>query len=443
MRLAALTFAAALAAPFGALAQGVLTDNAPNRAVTVAKDKSQAFRLFAPAGEIVVAQPEMIQIVATTDRSFYIRGKSVGETNILVYDRARRLSEVIDVRVGFDTDAIEADLKEALPEEKIQARNVAGGVMLVGDVSTTAAAARAVGVAERYAPKAVSSHLTVRASQQVVLEVRILEAGRSALQDIGFSATIQNNSGFVFATQPGLIGASAPQGVLQVSTNIGTTRIDAMVQALEQKGIVRTLAKPNLVALSGEEASFLAGGEFPFPVPSGLDQVTIEFKPFGVTLKFTPVVQDNGLIRLKVNPEVSSLDARQALRINGFDVPSLTVRRANTVLELRDGESFAIAGLFQQDYANSMRQIPGIGSVPVLGALFRSSNFKKQESELVIIVTPRLSTAGGPTPAYADPLASGQEPSAIDLILMGKALDQPMRGVVRADAGAGLTSAGE
>lgn len=420
---AALALAVAAAGP--ASAQAVFEEVAATRTLAVAKDKSAAFRLARPAGEIVVAQPEMIQIVAQTDRSFYIRGKALGQTNILVYDRNKRLSEVFDVRVGFDTEAIRTDIAQALPGEKIQVRNVATGVMLTGDVSTSSIANRAKVIAERYAPEAVTNSLNVAVADQVILEVRVVEASRSAMTDLGFGLTVANNSGFVFASGNGLIGANPPAGVLGISTNIGTTRIDLSIEALEEKGRVRTLARPNLVAMSGQEASFLAGGEFPFPVPVDEDTLAIEFKPFGVKLDFTPVVQDNGLIRLKVAPEVSQLDPRQSLRVSGVDIPSLSVRRAATTVELRDGESFAIAGLFQQEYVNNLRQVPGIGNVPVLGALFRSSQFRKNETELVIIVTPRTTAALPPRAPPAEPLVASNEPSAIDLILMG-AVEKPV-----------------
>ncbi|MGH6996916.1 MAG: type II and III secretion system protein family protein, partial [Phenylobacterium sp.] len=200
--------------------------------------------------------------------------------------------------------------------------------------------------------------------------------------------------------------------------------IDLMLQALEEKGVVRTLARPNLVALSGQKASFLAGGEFPFPVPNGRDTVSIDFREFGVKLDFEPVVQDNGLIRLLVAPEVSALDTRVNLRLNGMEVPSLTVRRAATTVELKSGESFAVAGLFQQDYANAIRQLPGIGQVPVIGSLFRSARWKRQESELVIIVTPRLATAEDLTGETR--IMAGRETNPIDLILLGMALDKPL-----------------
>jgi len=436
MRRLALLCAAALAcAPVAspALAQdpafvasSLIGEMAPSRVITVIKDKSAAFRLLASAGEIVIAQPEIAEIVANTDRSVYVRGKALGTTNILIYDPAHRLIEVIDVRVAQDLESLRGDLVSALPGETIRVSALAGGVMLSGEVSTSSAAARAKAIAERYAPQGVSSELTVRAAQQIMLEVRIIEASRTALKDFGVNVDVHNNSGIVFGSGTGLVGVNAPQGTLSLTTNAGPVSIEATLQALEEKGVIRTLARPNLAAISGEEATFLAGGEFPYPVPNGLGEITIQFKPFGVTLKFTPLVQDSGLIRLKVSPEVSQLDTRQSLRLANVEVPSLLVRRAATTIELKDGETFAIAGLFQQDYANTIRQIPWVGDVPVLGSLFRSSRWKKQETELLILVTPRLTTAAESRALAPDPFAGSSEPSAIDLILRGVALDRPM-----------------
>jgi pilus assembly protein CpaC len=434
MRRIAIVCAAALACAPAAqparaqsfVASSLVGELAPSRVITVPKDKSVAFRLMGAAGEIVVAQPDVAEIVATTDRSIYVRGKALGTTNILIYDASHRLIEVIDVRVAQDIESLRTDLAAALPGETIRILPMANGVLLSGEVSTSSVAGRARAIAERYAPGAVASDLTVRAAQQVMLEVRIIEASRSALKDFGVNTSVTNNSGIVFGSGTGLIGVNASQGTLALTTNVGPTSIEMVLRALEEKGVIRTLARPNLAAISGEEATFLAGGEFPYPVPTGQGDITIEFKPFGVNLKFTPVVQDGGLIRLKVSPEVSQLDTRQSLRLSGVEVPSLLVRRASTTIELKDGETFAIAGLFQQDYANTVRQIPWAGDVPVLGALFRSSRWKKQETELLILVTPRLTTAAQSRGLSPDPFRGSTEPSAIDLILNGMALDRPM-----------------
>ena len=408
-------------------------DAGGSRVLSVPKDKSMAFRIDGPVAQVVVSQPKMLEIVATTGHTFYARGLAVGSTNILVYDKGHTLIQVIDAKIGFDTDALTADLAAAIPDAHITAVNCADGVLLTGDVANDAMAARAKLIAERYAPGQVTSALSVQASQQVMVEVRVLEVGRNALKDFGVEATVTNAAGGIrFSTNGGIISSQPLQGALTLSGHLGGgNNLDVTLNALESKGVIHTLARPNLVALSGEDASFLAGGEIPYPVPQGLNQVTIAFRPFGVTLNFTPTVLDGGMIKLKVNPEVSQLDQNNALRLNGVSVPALTVRRASTTIELRDGQSFAIAGLFQQDYANTVRQLPWVGDLPVLGALFRSSDWQKQQTELVIIATIHMVT---PTERGAPPptLGVNDEPDAIELMLEGKTAKRPL-----APAGAG------
>jgi len=396
-------------------------DAARSRSIDVPKDKSAAFKLEGPVGELVVAQPNIAEIVAKTDRSFYIRGKANGMTNVLVFDPAHNLVDVIDVRVGPDAHALEEDLALSLPGETIRVSHLADGFHLSGDVSTSAVASRAVALAERHAPKAISSAITVRETEQVILEVRIIEASRTALQDFGIDLSVAGTD-FAFSSGTGLLGNTPAMATAGVSQTLGNTTIDLTLRALEEKGVLRTLARPNLVAVSGEEAKFLAGGEFPFPIPVGPDEVAIQFRPFGVTLTFTPHILPNGLIRIKAEPEVSQLDSRNALRINGFDVPSLSVRRASTTVELHDGKSFAIAGLFQEDYVNAVRQVPGLGNVPVLGSLFKSARWRRQETELLIVVTPRLADSRKALPE----LPASPEPNGIDMILERLAKQAPL-----------------
>ncbi|MDR3513408.1 MAG: type II and III secretion system protein family protein [Caulobacteraceae bacterium] len=410
------------AGPARAQAAGDGAEDGPLRTITVPKDKSAAFHLDYPASEIVVSQPDMLQLVATTDRSFYVRGKALGVTNLLIYDRPHHLAQVIDVRVGHDTDSLQADLARALPGEHIVASNLAGGILLSGSASTATVASRAKAIAERYAPQAVSSSMVIASDQQVMVEVRVIEANRSSLRDVGFNFTAANSQGsfgFSSGTANGLQSGDTPMGVLSATGKFGDVTVNANLAALEQKGLVRTLAKPDLIAMSGEEASFLAGGEFPYPVPNGLNNVTVEFRQYGVKLNVTPVVQDNGDIRLKVSPEVSQLDSAHSVTVDNFSLPALTVSRASTVVELRDGQSFAIAGLFQRAYNNAVDQIPGLSDLPVLGSLFRSSNWQHQQTELVIIVTPHLVAPSDHIESLPNPLTATQEPSAIDLILMG------------------------
>lgn len=421
--LAALALSAAAPAVL-AQADGAAVDESQTQSITVPKDKSAAFHLDYPASEIVVAQPDTVELVATTDSSFYLRGKALGVTNLLIYDRPHHLAQVIDVRVGQDTEALQRDLEAALPGEHIRASNLAGGILLSGTASTAAVAARAKAIAEHYAPQAVSSSMTIAADQQVMVEVRVLEVSRTSLKDLGFNITAQSSDGnfsLQTGTANGLASGLTPQGVVGATAKWGNVTVNAKLAALEQQGLVRTLAKPNLIAMSGQEASFLAGGEFPYPVPNGLNQVTIEFRQYGVKLNVTPVVEDNGSIQLKVAPEVSQLDPAHSITIDGFSLPALSISRAETTVELRDGQSFAIAGLFQRGYTNAIDQLPGLSSLPVLGALFRSTDWQHQQTELAIIVTPHLTAPSDNIDQMPDPMLAHEEPSAIDLILLGLA----------------------
>lgn len=404
-------------------AQTMASEPVMRRTIHVPRDKSLSFRLPQAASRIVVAQPDIAKVTATSNASFYVQGIEFGSTNLLVYGAGGRLQEVIDIRVGYDSDGLQQDFTAAFPGESLKVRNLGEVLMLAGEVSNTGVQAGAEKIAAKYAPDAIISRITVRASQQVVLEVRILEASRNAMQDLGVNFNIANGS-FGVLSGTGLIGPSSAASVLTTRDASGSTRVDSQIQALEEKGIIRTLAKPNLVAISGEKASFLAGGEFPFPVPTR-DGITIEFRPYGVKLNFLPKVQDNGWIRLEVAPEVSQLDPNNSLTIGGINIPALTVRRASTTLELRPGDTFAMAGLFQHDYQNNTSQTPWLGDVPVLGALFRSARFKRAETELMIIVTPRLATAED---RQITPLESlpGREPSKADLFLRGRAHDKPL-----------------
>ena len=259
-----------------------------------------------------------------------------------------------------------------------------------------------------------------------MVEVRFIEASRTSLKDVGFNFNVSTpNGGFGLNSGTGLAGSQPPQTTIAGSWKAGTVSFNANLEALEQKGVIRTLAKPNLMAMSGEEASFLAGGEIPYPVPNGLTGVTLDFREYGVKLKVTPTVEDNGEIRLKVSPEVSQLDQSTAVSIGGITVPGILETDAATTVDLHDGQSFAIAGLFQQDFNDTVHQIPGLGDVPVLGSLFRSANWQHKQTELIIIVTPRLTSPADHIESLPNPLLTTQEPSGIDLILDGLTFKNP------------------
>lgn len=404
------------------------SEPAVNRTIVVAKDKAASFRLAEPVSRIVVSQEDVAQVVATSDRSFYVRGKDIGATNLLVYGPGGRLAQVIDVQVTYDAADMQEALAAAFPREHIDVRNIGQGLLLTGEVSNTSVAARAQKIAEKYAPDFVTNNLTVRASQEVVLEVRVMEATRSVLHDMGVSVDVHNGS-FQFVTNRPLVGSDTANGVLGLFGGSGHTSIDVAIAALENKGLIHTLARPNLVAISGQKASFLAGGEFPYPVPQsngagGATTITLEFRQYGVKLDFTPTVEDNGLIKLEVAPEVSQLDPANSLRVDGFTVPGLITRKTSTTVELKDGASLAIGGLYQRDYQNTVSQVPGIGEIPVLSALFRSSRWQKNETELVIVVTPRLATDADFEAAKTAKVSTA-EPSGPDIVLKGE--NEPQR----------------
>lgn len=419
--LAALTLATAAAAPPAhASGQTLASEPVMRRTIHVPRDKSLQFRLPGPASKIVIAQPEIAKVTATSESSFYVQGMEFGATNMLVYGRGGGLAEVIDIRVGYDAEGLQHDLKAAYPSEPIEVKNLGEMLLLSGDISTAGVQVGAEKLAEKYAPESVLSRLTVRNSQQVILEVRILEASRNGLKDIGVNLDIFNDS-FRVATGTGLIGVLAqPAAAMGTRGGWNAANINTQLLALEEKGIVRTLARPNLVAISGEKATFLAGGEFPFPVPQGRDQIIIEFKPYGVKLNFKPTVKDNGWIQMVVEPEVSELDYGNALTVSDLTIPALTVRRASTTLDLRSGDTFAMAGMFQRSQRNTVKQTPGLGSIPVLGSLFRSAQWKRAETELLIIVTPRLATPDDRAIPAIDHIP-GREVTQSELFLEGKA----------------------
>ena len=321
-------------------------------------------------------------------------------------------------------DELRVDLGNLLPGEEIDVYPVHDGVFLDGQLTTAAAADMAVQVAERYVPGGVANGLTVGQSQQVLLEVRFIEASRKAVKEIGFGSTIDANDVQV-GTESSTISGLASK-TLALFTNVGGENIDIQLRALEEKGVIRTLAEPNLVALSGDTASFLAGGEFPIPVASKDNEITIEFKKFGVSLDFTPTVLGDGLVNLRVRPEVSQLDRANGIRAANLEIPGVSVRRADTTVELRDGQAFAVAGLLQNDYSNDVRQTPWLGSIPVLGALFSSKRYQRNESELVIIIVPRLVQPVAHPELLADPLQSFDEPAESEFFLLDQTLRMPV-----------------
>jgi pilus assembly protein CpaC len=425
-RLSATGSAAALLAGvvlWGATAQSAAAENAEARApagvggyeLDVGVGKSQVLETPGSYTDLMVGDPKVADVVPLTTHSVYVVGKSVGSTSLSIYGPGKHLIAAVDVVVDPDAGGLRGRIHEVLPDEHdISVRGAGQSIILSGTVGSPAALHQIAELADSYAPGKVINMLGVEGTQEVQLEVRFVEMERTAARafDFNMSWSAGNGSGVSFGnTGPQNVSTIFPSGGLYtipgtVSGVLGTANVfgftsknfSAQLDALETKGITKTLAEPTLVAMSGETASFLAGGEIPIPAPqtsgAGVTPViTIQYQQYGVSLAFTPTILGDGMINLVVKPEVSSIDTTNAIVISGITIPALKVSRASTTVELRDGESFVIAGLLSDDYKNQISQVPYLGSIPILGALFHSPSFQKDQTELVIVVTPHLAVA--------------------------------------------------
>jgi pilus assembly protein CpaC len=336
---------------------------------------------------------------------------------------------VYDLEVNYDLSTLKQQLHQLLPNETgLKVFRMNDTITLSGTVSNAGKLSQAVALAKSFAPEEQINNITqVGGGHQVMLEVRIAEMSKATTKRLGINFNYASDDRFGLSLLGGLselvvpedanIGSPIPDFWLRLPQSVqavfrfdtGSYTWTGIIDALQQDGLVKVLAKPTLISMSGQQASFLAGGEFPVPVPQGLGTVAIEYKPFGVALNFTPVVLSNDRINIQVTPEVSELDFTTAIQFSGFVIPGLSSRRASTTIELGDGQSFAIAGLLKENVRDALRKFPLLGNIPVLGALFRSRKFQKSETELVIIVTPRLvkalnmAKAKLPTDYYVQP----------------------------------------
>ncbi|MEX2333604.1 MAG: type II and III secretion system protein family protein, partial [Pseudohongiella sp.] len=381
-----------------------------------------------------VGNASIADVELLNDRQFLIMGLSAGTTNLAFRDTNNRVIAVMDVVVGYDMDSLKRNFHEALPgEPNIEVRSANGKILLSGQVGSAATMDTALQLARSYAAGEgeVINLMQVGGGQQVMLEARIAEVKRNALRNLGIEAygggSAGDNTVFNFLT--GNPVQSAFGGGLGIeTTSFGSIPVGVVLQALEQEGSAKVLAEPNIVALSGQEANFLVGGEFPVPIAqTGGDNagtITIEWKEFGVGLRFTPTVLSDRRINMQLTTEVSDLDFTTGTAILGTTIPGLRTRRAGTTVELGDGNSFAIAGLLQSDISTVAREFPGLGSIPILGALFRSSEFQQDETELVIIITPRLVQSSGDG-ALVLPTEGYQAPSRIEQYIEGRVEGAP------------------
>ncbi len=377
--------------------------------------KSQILELDVPFTELLVGNPEIADVLALSDRSIYALGRSLGSTSLTIRGAEGQLVAVVDLAVGPDIEGLKKRLFELMPDQDIEIRPANGSLVLSGTVQSAARLSKVLAVAEQFAPERVTNLLAVSDNQQVMLEVRFAEMSRTFLRNFELNTQL---SGSDFSLIPNFAADISNIATGFVTATSGSLTLDFFLDALEEKGIIKTLAEPNLIAMSGDTASFLAGGEFPVPVPD-TNGIAIEFKEFGVSLAFTPTVLEDGLINIIVAPEVSRIDNTIAVEFSGFVIPGLRTRRARTTVELRDGQAFAIAGLIQDDFEDTVRQLPGLGDVPILGALMRSTAFQRQETELVIIIEPHLVQ-----PAPAGTLRTAVDnfvpPTGLDMMLFGR-----------------------
>ncbi|SIN80081.1 type II and III secretion system protein family protein [Vannielia litorea] len=377
-----------------------------NRAVVVESDEAFA--------ELSIANPGIADISTLSERTIYVLGKAPGRTTLTLLAPDGSLITNVEVQVTPDISELKERLREVLPGEQIEVRPANDGLILSGIVSSAASLDRALDLAQRYAPQRVSNLMTVGGSQQVMLKVRFAEMNRSVSKSLSASVGIAgvsggegnfgaaggsgtylegNNLSNLFDGDPNTSVTRSGQSTGAISFGFGGSNVELaiLLEALETRGFIRTLAEPNLTALSGQNAEFLAGGEYPVPVANDNGSVTVDFKPFGILLNFTPRVIGKN-INLRLTAEVSGVDTTIGFTDAGFTVNGFRTRSTSTTVELRDGESFAIAGLLQDDFTDGISKVPWLGDIPILGTLFRSSDYQRNQSELVIIVSAHLVT---------------------------------------------------
>ena len=394
--------------------------------VEIFSGKSIILQSDLPIKRISIANPEIADFLLLSPKQVYLTGKTAGATNLTLWQNDHILA-IYDLEVVYDITGLKQRMNQVLPEEKeLQVLATNDSVTLAGKVTSAASLSQAVNLAEAYAPEGkVQNLIEVGGVHQVMLEVRVSEISRSLTRRLGINLFYNRGGEFGVSTLGGLadlvqpINAELATGPLgwQVSQSVnaffrfnsGSSTWTGLIDALKEDGLVKVLAEPTLITLSGKQATFLAGGEFPIPVPQGLGTVAIDYKQFGVGLAFTPTVLSKDKISIDVSPEVSELDFTTAVLLEGFVVPGLRTRRTSTTIELADGQSFAIAGLLRDSVRSVVQKYPLLGEIPILGALFQSKQFQKEESELIIIVTPHLvkpldvANQSLPTDSYIDP----------------------------------------
>jgi pilus assembly protein CpaC len=428
MAVLACLLAGVLASPAGGQdAEMLATDSS----ITIEVRKGRVIRLPRPASTVFVADPEIADVQAQSASIVYLFGRRTGSTSLYAIDENDQLLVRTAVVVQHNLSALRQAIEDVMPDARVTARTVDGSIVLDGQVDNPVQAQELRELAERFLgqDETLLYRVRVAAPTQVNLRVRVAEVSRDVLKEFGINwESLFQSGNFTFGLVSGRTVSDGFGSFLRSPTGAnsafgswqsGDDFINTALDALAEEGLVNVLAEPNLTALSGETASFLAGGEFPIPIDSDDDGLEIEFKEFGISLAFTPTVLSSSRISLRVRPEVSDLSDKGAITINGLTIPALATRRAETTVELGSGQSFAIGGLLSTDIENAISKYPGIGDLPVLGTLFRSTRFRSNETELVILVTPYL-VRPVDEPRMALPTDGYRAPSDVERILMGR-----------------------
>lgn len=380
------------------LAQAETQVPGTSRALDLAAGQGRILRFGAPVASVLVADPEVADLQVISPGVIYVFGKRAGSTSLIALDDSDREVANLTLAVGASTQAVSAPLGLLHPGSQAQVSAAGSRMIARGQVADVSEATdlNALLAIEGQGLQPALNVTTLPGSAQVNIRVRFAEVSRSELLSYGVNwNALFNNGTFSFGLITG--GALASAASVAGATNTigaglasGNLNIDAVLDALQSNGVLEVLAEPNITAMTGQTASFLAGGEVPVPIPVNRDTVGIEYKPYGVSLLFNPTLLPNGRIALQVRPEVSSITSQNAALANGISVPAFRVRRADTRVEVGSGQTFAIAGLFQRENTQDMDKVPALGEMPVLGNLFRSKRFQRNETELVILITPYL-----------------------------------------------------
>ncbi|RUV95490.1 type II and III secretion system protein family protein [Mesorhizobium sp. M1A.F.Ca.IN.022.07.1.1] len=410
---------------FGAPAQAnndvVYVSATKNASIKVAKGKPKTIMTNAAFYQIVIGDPEIANVNPLTDKSFYVLGNNLGTTGIALFDQNKQLVGTIDIEVTLDTDQLANTIRASVPDAKIKVGSANGRVVLSGEAEDAVAADKASKIASRFSGnEEVINSVNISSSQQVQLNVRFVEINRQAGQDLG----AKYGANFAFGVggrdviiDPGTVPTAGTGEIIGRLLSKGVS-IDIAIKALEERGLARRLAEPNLIARSGQTASFLAGGEFPIPVSEDNGKISVSYKKYGVGLDFTPTVLKGGLVSLDIAPEVSSIDPSASIEVSsGISIPAFIVRRAKTSVDLKNGQSFMIAGLLQSQNDITTSRLPGLGKLPVLGPLFSSKSYQRRETDLVIIVTPYLVKPVDPSKKMVEPTDGTRPPSNADYFL--------------------------